>query len=188
MKGGRDMKNFGVLFLAVVMRHYKNIRATKEKVLAGAVFLFAVIMLCNTGSDLAIAAERNVPLPDYTVSENRPSDPPVIKELLGKWSGNWEGYLDSTLVITEIDAIQKCAKVIYAWGDSRAWGSKKGYNQIVAEYVPGEKPMIRWGGAGRSQFEFTLKEGKLEGSRSSQWRSSGSTGGYTNFVTMVKEP
>lgn len=105
----------------------------------------AILLYCWAGSSLAIAAEQNVPLPEYTISESLSSDPPETKELLGKWKGNWDGKMDSILVITEIDVAQRRARVIYAWSDAPAWNTKKGYNQVMAEYVPGDKPIIKWG-------------------------------------------
>jgi hypothetical protein len=148
----------------------------------------AILLWCCSDGSPAIGAEQRIPTPEYTVSESLPSDPPEVKQLLGKWAGNWDGKMDSILVITEIDIAQKRAKVIYAWSDAPAWGTEKGYIQVVAEYVPGEKPMITWGGAGRRQFDFTLKNGKLEGSMSRNWSSAGNAGTDRIWVTMVKAP
>jgi len=119
----------------------------------------------------------NVPLPAYEIGQPLPTDPPEVGQLLGVWNGNWGG-LDSILVVTEIKVTEKRAKVIYAWGDNPSWNTTKGYQQVIASFVSGAEPTIRWGRT--IQFEFILKKGKLVGSRQ--------TGGSSTWVTMTKKP
>ena len=146
--------------------------------------LSAIIAACFLSGLYGIGAARaeaDVPLPEYEITQPLPTDPPEVKELLGIWAGNWEGNLDAVLVITAIDVTEKRAKIIYAYGDCSAWYIKKGYIQVVAEFVPGEKPIIKWGpGTNQVRFDFVLKKGKLKGSRVS--------GSYWNSVTMTKRP
>lgn len=139
-------------------------------------------------------------IPEYTISQPAPTDPPVVKEFLGIWTGKWDGFRDCILVIRSIDVDKKIAQVILAWGSSLPqWKiqMKKGYRASTAEFVPGEKPIIKWEGRNESdsgekpitkwggrnesdsaQLEFVLKKGKLEGSARHQ--------SFTSRITMTK--
>ena len=103
-----------------------------------------------------------------------------MKQLLGRWIGNWGG-LDSVLIITAVDAADKKARVIYVWGDKPALNIKKGYSGTIAEFEAGNKPTIKWGQkTSGAQFEFVLIKGELEGRRSSR--------GSTDTIIMMKAP
>jgi hypothetical protein len=113
-----------------------------------------------------------VPLLPYKINQPSSTDPPEVKQLLGRWIGNWGG-LDSVLIVTDIDVADKKAKVIYVWGDNPAWRIKKGYVRTVAEFAAGDKPTIKWGQkTDGPQFEFVLIKGELEGKRISRTATS----------------
>ena len=120
-----------------------------------------------------------VPLFSYKISDPVSTDPPEVKELLGRWIGNWGG-LDSVLIITDVNVEDKKARVIYVWGDNPRAGVKKGYSRTVAEFKAGNKPTIRWGKTGSPQFEFVLIKGELEGSRSFRENM--------DYIVMMKAP
>lgn len=128
-------------------------------------------------------------IPEYTISQPAPTDPPEVKELLGVWTGKWQalrpGLRDGILIVKSIDIDKKLAQVINAWGDSPPqWKIqiKKGYIATEAKFVPGEKPILKWGdGSTIPQFEFVLKGGNLEGSA---WHRSTSD----TRITMTKVP
>jgi hypothetical protein len=121
-----------------------------------------------------------VPLPPYKINEPASTDPTEVKQLLGKWIGNWGG-LESVLIIYDIDVADKKARVIYTWGDKPSLNIKKGYMATIADFEAGNKPTIKWGQkSSGAQFEFVLIKGELEGKRSFQ--------GSTEAIIMVKIP
>jgi hypothetical protein len=72
--------------------------------------------------------------PDSTV----PSDVAAFSE---KWSGRWEGVLDSTLVVTKIYPNKKGgwrADVVYSWGTYSGWRiDRAGYREYEADFKDG---------------------------------------------------
>ncbi len=105
-------------------------------------------------------------LPEYEISQPSPTDPPQVRALLGEWIGKFPSRIgESLLIVTAIDISKKTAQVIYAWPD-RGNRIKRGYSVKIAEFIPGEKPIIKWGdGSTAPHHEFILEKDKLEGSR-----------------------
>jgi hypothetical protein len=109
---------------------------------------------------------QDVPLPEgITLCPVSVNDPPAVKELIGVWRGRWDNYGDqnTALVVRCIDPPE--AKVSYGWAvykGAKAPENAGGWEDLDAEYIPGEEPVIRFRGK-RVDIQFTLKHGKLIG-------------------------
>src|SRR5215470_2976789 len=82
------------------------------------------LLLATTGCGGAVVSlpdNVRVQAPASTVPQNAAA-------FSGKWGGVWDGELPHVLVVEEVTS--DGASVIYAWGDSEAWGMRAGYRRV----------------------------------------------------------
>jgi len=88
-------------------------------------------------------AIKSVPLPpDIKIVPPSFDVPQEIAAFSGKWTGLWEGYFNSILIVEEITSTE--AKVLYANEADARWKVKAGYKRFTARVVPGAKPQIEF--------------------------------------------
>jgi len=92
----------------------------------------------NYSPAIAKAAPQPLPapLPPKDISYQAPSsDIPIeITSLLGKWEGDWDGELNSFLIVEKVD-LEK-ARVVYGWGTYPDWNiNRRGYTRRIANII-----------------------------------------------------
>jgi len=81
----------------------------------------------NYTSDSANADNKKAPPPDSVNYYQPDSDiPDNIKNLMGRWEGNWNGQLNSYMIFEEVTTTE--AKLIYGWGTLPSWGINQAGN------------------------------------------------------------
>ena len=77
------------------------------------------------------------PLPfDLAIAGTTPETAGATADLIGVWTGRWNGVLPHTLVVESIDG--DTAKVVYAWGRSTQWKvEKRGWRRLTGELHDG---------------------------------------------------
>ena len=73
-----------------------------------------------------------VPLPENVTVVPPVGVPQELAAFSGKWQGVWDETLDHVLVVEEITG--KEAIVIYAWGDSAAWKTTRGFFRVKGTF------------------------------------------------------
>lgn len=149
-------------------------------------FLFIVLL---AGVALCSCATMNsftsVPLPQTVqIIPPDPNLPPEIKALSGKWGGRWwnpsgpsNHGMDTVLIIEKIIDERQVA-VVYAWGDSFAWNTTKGWTRFNMNISRNEEgKLVLSSSSSRGGFEIRVEKDKLEGIF---------RGHFTNFVTMKR--
>jgi hypothetical protein len=73
--------------------------------------------------------------PDTKVTAPGPGVPADLAFFSGKWVGVWDNTLDHVLVVEAINPPN--ATVIYAWGDSMQWNTRRGSTRVLGSFENG---------------------------------------------------
>ena len=81
---------------------------------------------------LLVGCVSTVPLPSNVNVIPPAGVPNPVAAYSGKWQGVWDDTLDHILVVEEIKGTE--AMVIYAWGDSAAWQTSRGFRRVKGTF------------------------------------------------------
>ena len=131
------------------------------------IFMSMVLVLVGVVFMSAIGFSAGPPVPNYEITSLPKNAPKQLKQLLGRWQGEWSGNtVSSYIVVTKIDA--KRVWLVYAWNYNDS-GYKSVYFIGRLSFSDAETE-IKFGSKYGAKFDFVLKEGKkiLEGTRTYQ--------------------
>ena len=67
--------------------------------------------------------------PDVSITAPGSDVPPELAAFSGKWVGDWQGFLDSILVVEKISG--RTASLVYSWGVWPAWHIRQpGFSRV----------------------------------------------------------
>ena len=94
------------------------------------------------GIIVSVGHAQDTPLPNkLVIVAPDAAVPPQVSGFSGKWTGSWEGMLDSALIVTKIYPAQKGgwrADVVYSWGTNYSWRIREpGYREFDADFKDG---------------------------------------------------